>query len=620
MHVYILNQDFQKEDVIDDYRSFVWTERFNETGDFNLVLNPNQSYRVLFKEDRLLMIDESKRLMVVEDVEDSVDDQGEPSLVVTGRSYEAVMDSKVARLSNQLAIRSELKRGDFSSNDPSNFDEAFKDATSAMYEITHNYTTPPMDNHLLYMTIHGGAGARGTTELKNNSLPLTTPARYELRFKTVAGSANRMLSPEGFDEPLAVEMAESHQAAIGWLVAEDSREIVIIGGTNLPLKRMLQEELTSNGIEVEMATAGNYPEHEYHQKQAIFNRTARGGAVLTVSQALMEAMITDLSSASSRANSANWTQKFHDFTSATKLAVNRYFAEHVLTLAPPKIEVDGYPHEIVEELVEDSIVKSSYSNYPTTVGFSTMSNPDRLSQIDMEDIYDPGDIPWPEISLKTDISTRSLLKIVEEITQDHHLGFRMVRCPHCYKVKFSVYSGSDRYESIRFSSEYENFTGARSYISFRDYRNVAYVSSNLGTIEVFIPGTEENLKPNERRVLHVDAGNYSYDDLDYRDDMYARGWNALLEHNQVNLVDGEVPQTVDYTYDVDYHLGDIVGVTAPDGTIGKMRVTEYIFISDAEGVRSYPTLSQEERVSLGTWLSAEWDIEWVDAEGTWSEA
>jgi len=68
--------------------------------------------------------------------------------------------------------------------------------------------------------------------------------------------------------------------------------------------------------------------------------------------------------------------------------------------------------------------------------------------------------------------------------------------------------------------------------------------------------------------------------------------NVELQNRKVvKLVDGEIVQTGQIQFGVDYFLGDIVEVEGNTGVLQKARVTEYIRSKDTAGERAYPTLS-----------------------------
>ena len=60
------------------------------------------------------------------------------------------------------------------------------------------------------------------------------------------------------------------------------------------------------------------------------------------------------------------------------------------------------------------------------------------------------------------------------------------------------------------------------------------------------------------------------------------------------MIDGEVVPQDEYTFGVDYFLGDKVELEDPHGTIQNAVITEYIRSSDARGEKAYPTVSVED--------------------------
>jgi len=96
MDVYVLDTSFDAVEIIDEYESFIWTERYSEYGDFTLVTQPTIKMRLLLKTGTFLSIVESKRVMIIEDVlVESVD--GKNILTVTGRSLESILEYRAVR-------------------------------------------------------------------------------------------------------------------------------------------------------------------------------------------------------------------------------------------------------------------------------------------------------------------------------------------------------------------------------------------------------------------------------------------------------------------------------------------------------------------------------------------
>ena len=59
---------YQIIEVIDSYFSVLWVDRYNEYGEFELVLPANDKYIINLKEDYILVSNESETIMVIEHV------------------------------------------------------------------------------------------------------------------------------------------------------------------------------------------------------------------------------------------------------------------------------------------------------------------------------------------------------------------------------------------------------------------------------------------------------------------------------------------------------------------------------------------------------------------------
>lgn len=73
---------------IDEFESFIWTERYAEYGDFEMTLNPSRIWSILVV-GRYVSHSETKRLMVIEEREEWEDAEGKQFLTIKGRSMEA---------------------------------------------------------------------------------------------------------------------------------------------------------------------------------------------------------------------------------------------------------------------------------------------------------------------------------------------------------------------------------------------------------------------------------------------------------------------------------------------------------------------------------------------------
>lgn len=89
--IYVLNALYEEVDVIDTYQSLIWTERFDDVGEFELHTSNQPQYLTRLREGQVLSIPQSRRMMVVE----TIDDKRDGTLVFKGRSLESVLDNRV---------------------------------------------------------------------------------------------------------------------------------------------------------------------------------------------------------------------------------------------------------------------------------------------------------------------------------------------------------------------------------------------------------------------------------------------------------------------------------------------------------------------------------------------
>lgn len=106
MEVYTLDPLLRRVELFEDFESLIWTERYKENGDFEMKLASTRRSRFLLKTDTLLAMNESHRVMKIENVEDATDDDNRRTLTVKGRSLEVLMYDRVAKESTSDLITS----------------------------------------------------------------------------------------------------------------------------------------------------------------------------------------------------------------------------------------------------------------------------------------------------------------------------------------------------------------------------------------------------------------------------------------------------------------------------------------------------------------------------------
>jgi hypothetical protein len=100
MELYTLDPLLRREYVIDKFESLIWTERFQQFGDFQLDIVSTYKARSQLTTDTYLALSKSNYVMRIESVEDDVNEDGQKILVVKGRSLEVLLYDRVAYVAN----------------------------------------------------------------------------------------------------------------------------------------------------------------------------------------------------------------------------------------------------------------------------------------------------------------------------------------------------------------------------------------------------------------------------------------------------------------------------------------------------------------------------------------
>lgn len=95
MELWILDKNLQSVKVVDVYKSFIWTDRYYEAGDFELYIPMNLVNLSDFQKDYYLWNSESEHLMIIESLNVESDIEEGACLAVSGRSLESLLSRRV---------------------------------------------------------------------------------------------------------------------------------------------------------------------------------------------------------------------------------------------------------------------------------------------------------------------------------------------------------------------------------------------------------------------------------------------------------------------------------------------------------------------------------------------
>lgn len=95
MEVWILNEDFVAVGMIDNFQSFIWTERYTGGGDFELYTPANPDLLSLVKGDRYVWVKNSTTLMVIESIELESNVETGIFARLSGRSADCLFERRI---------------------------------------------------------------------------------------------------------------------------------------------------------------------------------------------------------------------------------------------------------------------------------------------------------------------------------------------------------------------------------------------------------------------------------------------------------------------------------------------------------------------------------------------
>jgi hypothetical protein len=96
MQWYTLDASLRRDQVIEGFESFIWTERYSAYGDFQIVTKSTLQSRTQLATGTWITRAGSTYVALVETVSDATADDGTRNITVTGRFLEALLDDRVA--------------------------------------------------------------------------------------------------------------------------------------------------------------------------------------------------------------------------------------------------------------------------------------------------------------------------------------------------------------------------------------------------------------------------------------------------------------------------------------------------------------------------------------------
>lgn len=334
------------------------------------------------------------------------------------------------------------------------------------------------------------------------------------------------------------------------------------------------------------------------------------------------------------------------FTVGTKLAINN--SHRVMTIETVEDTIDPDDKEILkitgvslENVLSNRVVRNVMTDTTTEPNWVITDTPGNVMRTMFDHVVrnaalDPADaipflqpgtflpastLPEPTTPIRWEQAPAALLDALKGVSDLYELGFRLVRNYDTSQLYFDVYAGNDRTTRqtanapVIFAADFGDLQNTTEFTTTSGSKNVAYVFSDSVDHPyqvVYGDKVPPDIDGFDRRVLYVTT-QIDAADPDPVGTMIQAGSEALRATRAQQLFDGEINQYSSYTYGVDYDLGDLVEMRNKDGIISYKRITEQIFVTDAQGERSYPTLVADIYTGENDWLS--WDSKqtaWID--------
>lgn len=95
MNIEVLDQNYNLIAIVDEYESFIWTDRYNQPGDFEIFSPVTYDNLQCFVRDNYIRMTGSEHVMIIEDIVYNSSAENGKSIKVIGRSLESILDRRI---------------------------------------------------------------------------------------------------------------------------------------------------------------------------------------------------------------------------------------------------------------------------------------------------------------------------------------------------------------------------------------------------------------------------------------------------------------------------------------------------------------------------------------------
>lgn len=95
MDIWVLDKTLEANDIVDTFNSLIWTDRYDEYGDFEIYTSVTDQALSLLQMDYYLQSRSSEHVMIIEEVLIDTDPENGNSVTITGRSLESLLSRRM---------------------------------------------------------------------------------------------------------------------------------------------------------------------------------------------------------------------------------------------------------------------------------------------------------------------------------------------------------------------------------------------------------------------------------------------------------------------------------------------------------------------------------------------
>ena len=166
LNLYVFNTAFRRVAIIDKYSSLIWSDRYDDVGDFELTLPYESKYKSIFIKDYYCSTDYSDRWAVIEKIQIDNDEENNATMIISGRQLECILDRRIVlgktdfgddkkEVSLQDSIKTLLNKNIISPSDASRKISNFIFQASTDKAITDLKISESFNGNSLFDAIYG---------------------------------------------------------------------------------------------------------------------------------------------------------------------------------------------------------------------------------------------------------------------------------------------------------------------------------------------------------------------------------------------------------------------------------------------------------------------------------